>query len=83
MLKPMYSIRDVKAETWALPFSSINNATAIRDFQTLVSDGRTLVGQHPEDFDLFFVGSWDEAAGAAVEPARVKLANGLDFKKED
>ena len=58
MTKMMFSVRDSKAETWSFPFQSDNNATAIRDFSTLVNDGRTMVGQHPEDFDLYYLGTF-------------------------
>lgn len=81
MIKRMYAVRDSKAESWSFPFQSDNNATAIRDFSTLVKDGRTLVGQHPEDFDLFFVGSFGLSDGCVKAETPQHLANGADFVK--
>lgn len=82
MKKPVYSVRDSKAETWTFPFQSENNATAIRDFQTLVKDGRTLVGQHPEDFSLFLIGEYDFTTGIFINGVQqVHLACGSDFVK--
>ena len=79
----MYSVYDRKAESWSFPFKSDNNATAIRDFSSLVLDGRTLVGQHPEDFDLFFVGTFGLSDGCIKSDPPQHIANGKDFKKED
>lgn len=81
MRKNMYSVRDSKAESWSFPFQSDNNATALRDFQSLVQDGRTLVGQHPADFDLFFVGTFGLSNGSVKANPPQHLANGADFVK--
>ena len=63
MKKLLISVKDSKAESWSVPASADTKAAAIRDFGSLVSDGRTIIGQHPEDFDLYVVGSFDLLAG--------------------
>lgn len=83
MNKSIFSIRDCKAETWAFPFQSDNNATAIRDFTTLVNDPRTLVGQHPEDFDLFLLGTFSPSDGVIRTEVPVHLANGKDVHRSE
>lgn len=83
MNKFMFSIRDCKAETWSFPFQSDNNATAIRDFTTLVNDPRTLVGQHPEDFDLFSLGTFSLSEGVIRTEVPVHLANGNDVHRSE
>lgn len=81
MNKFLYTMCDSKANTWTVPFASDNNATAIREFSSIVKDGRTIVGQHPEDFDLWLIGVFDCAIGALQLKERVHLANGADFVK--
>lgn len=83
MKKLLISVRDSKAESWSVPFAADNKATALREFSTLCQDGRTLVGQHPGDFDLFVVGSFHTANGVVLPITPEHLANGLDFIKKE
>lgn len=79
MKKLMISVFDKKAESWSFPVQADNKLTAIRMFADLVSDNRTLVGQHPEDFDLYELGEFDVTSGGFVVNCH-RIANGLDFK---
>ncbi len=83
MKKLLISVKDSKAESWSAPFVADNKAVALREFGTLVQDGRTLVGQHPADFDMFVVGVFDTALGQVQSLVPDHLANGLDFVKKD
>lgn len=83
MSKLLISVRDSKAETYTPPFAADNKATALREFATIVGDGRTLIGQHPEDFDIFVIGVFDTLSGKVEPRVPEHLANGLDFVKKD
>lgn len=82
MQKLMVSVFDVKAVSWSFPAQADNNASALRMFGDLVQDGRTLVGQHPEDFSLWIVGSFDVSTGEVKSTEKMSLANGIDFVKK-
>ena len=79
MIKQLFSVWDSKAETWSVPFASDNKATALREFATLVQDGRTLIGMHPADFDLYKVGVFDVESGIVKSLSLDHLANGADL----
>lgn len=83
----LVSLRDLKALTWTQPHAVNNKAAAIREFEQLVNDSQpTLVSQHPSDFDLFEIGSWDADTGSIVgftSSDFVKLANGNEVKREN
>lgn len=83
MCKLLISVKDSKAESWSVPAASDNKATALRDFGSLVADGRTLVGQHPSDFDLYVVGTFDLITGLVESRIPEHLANGSDFVKKE
>lgn len=83
MQKLLISVRDSKAESWSAPFVADNKAVALREFGTLVQDGRTIVGQHPADFDIFVVGIFDSTDGEVESLDPEHLANGLDFTKKE
>lgn len=58
-----YSIYDKKALSFATPFFAVNDDVAMRSFEDLVRDRRSLVAQHPEDFALHFVGRFETETG--------------------
>ena len=80
MKKLLISVYDTKAESWSIPVATDNKASAMRMFADLVSDSRTLVGSHPEDFQLWQVGFFDVSTGLLEQDVQ-HLANGVDFKK--
>lgn len=57
-----YCIYDKVAGLYALPFANVNEACAIRQFKSILSQGE----YEPTDFDLFFVGSFDSNTGKFV-----------------
>lgn len=59
----IYAIRDQKAETFDTPFPAVKNTVAIRMFADLVNRQDNLVGQHPEDFDLYQLAFFDPETG--------------------
>lgn len=58
-----YAIYDKKALSFATPFFAVNDDVAMRSFEDLVRDRRSIVSQHPEDFALHLVGSFELESG--------------------
>jgi len=54
-----FSMRDVKAETYAAPFFVPNESIAIRLLSELVLDKRSTLGKYPQDFSLYRIGEYD------------------------
>lgn len=63
MKQKAYSIRDQKSEIFNLPFFAKTHGEAERNFGAVVNDEKTVVGQHPEDFDLYHIGEYDDNLG--------------------
>jgi len=63
MQHKIYSVRDSKAEVYLQPFLQKTHGEAERSFLRLAKDDKTNVGQFPEDFDLYHVGSFDDQTG--------------------
>ncbi|AXH78030.1 MAG: nonstructural protein [Microviridae sp.] len=59
----MFSIRDSKGEVFNPPFYKKTHGEAERDFQTLCKDEKSTVNQYPEDFDLYYIGTYDDNSG--------------------
>lgn len=59
----MFSIRDSKGEVFNQPFFQKTHGEAERNFSQLVNDSKSTVSQFPEDFDLYFIGTYDDQIG--------------------
>lgn len=67
MILKVFAVFDSKAATFGNPFPDQREASAIRNFSDAVNDGsnpNNLWHKHPEDFSLFYVGSFDTDTGA-------------------
>lgn len=63
MTLKIFSIRDQKSDVFNTPFFKKTVGEAERDFRTLVNDGKSMVNQYPDDFDLYWVGEYDDSTG--------------------
>lgn len=63
MIYSIYSIRDLKTG-FLQPTLDINDASAIRNFEHAVLQNEdSLFFSHPEDYSLFYLGSFDSETG--------------------
>lgn len=81
MLK-MFSVYDVKSESFSKPFYALTKGEAIRIFTEAANDTSSNIGKYPEDFSLFDLGSFDESnASIAPNLAPVSIGTALEFVK--
>lgn len=59
MISNAYSIFDIKARTWSVPFYQPTDSAAQRVMQEVVDDRNTSISRHPADFRLYRVGTFD------------------------
>lgn len=60
----MYSIRDGQTEMFNKPWYAVTDGDAHRQFASLVNDPKAeAIYEHPQDFDLYFVGTYDDNTG--------------------
>lgn len=83
MIKKVYSIFDKKVGCYAPPFSVSHEAQAVRDLQTAVRSGGSQLSEYPEDFDLYYVGDFDDCQGrfTSENPVFVTNASALQVKE--
>lgn len=67
----LFSIFDKKAQIYGPIFAAENGGVAFRMTQ-LMQSRETLLAQHPADFALYSLGSWDPDAGK-IEPNTAPL----------
>lgn len=64
MEKFLYSVFDVKAKCFSNPFTSVNNATALREFERACNDRNSDLFNHSEDYSLYQLASFDDCLGS-------------------
>lgn len=64
MIQQAFSIFDTASGIYSPPFFQITKGLAIRIFSDTAKDKNTSIGQHPNDFTLFYLGEFDDNTGA-------------------
>lgn len=59
----IFSIRDTKTEIYNRPFYCLTNGEAERNFRDIANDDKSKISQHPEDYDLYYLGEFDDNSG--------------------
>lgn len=59
----VFSIRDTKAEVFNPPFFKSTHGEAERDFRSLCNDPKSMPNKYPDDFELYYVGDFDDQTG--------------------
>lgn len=72
------TIRDSVANTYGRPFFTATRGTALRSFIDMCNDTPSPdnpIAQHPEDYELFELGTFDDQTGRfdLVEPVSLAL----------
>lgn len=63
MILKAFTIRDSKGEVFNTPFFQKTHGEAERSFKQLINDGQSMPNKYPEDFDLYYVGEYDDSEG--------------------
>jgi hypothetical protein len=78
------AIRDIKADLWFNPSFGPSTGQFIRSFGDECTNTRegNVLAQHPEDFELYEIGEWDETTGQfkLLEKPR-QIALGSNYRK--
>lgn len=62
----MYAIRDQKLEAFMTPMFFRSNGEAMRAFMDEVARPDSNLNRHPEDYVLYFVGTWADDTGMVL-----------------
>ncbi|AXH77914.1 MAG: nonstructural protein [Microviridae sp.] len=82
MIYRVVSIRDRVADVFAQPAFVVSAGAAVRSFGDALGKDEQL-GAHPEDYDLWEIGAYDDSTAELVNLPNRQLALGKDFKKGD
>lgn len=77
----IYTVRDRAADVYGTPFFMPSHGQAIRSFADEINnprDGNTL-NRHPQDFDLYALGEYDDQTGTFTTNTPKQIAIGADL----
>lgn len=57
----IFSVYDHKSQAYGTPFFKLTVQAAIRDFGDASQDTTTSINRHPEDYQLFHIGEYDDS----------------------
>lgn len=83
MIQQILAIRDQAVDAFGRPMFVPAIGAGIRAFSDAVNDGKSEYAQHPEDYELFHLGSYDDATGKFVQldqPKSIALGRNLVTK---
>lgn len=74
----VFTVFDNQAEAFLLPFFAQNRAVGIRMFTDAVNNPESNFNRHPDHYQLFEIGEWDEKAATwepyeALEPGPLAM----------
>ena len=81
MLQYIVSVKDRAAEIFNRPFFVPHRSVAVRDFTDEINrvSGDNPLNKHPDDFDLYLLGQFDDSNGAFIrEGSPTVLVRGKD-----
>lgn len=82
MIMYVIAIRDRAADVYGQPIFVANLGGAIRSFGDEVNNPESNIAKHPEDFDLFEIGSYDDSTAQLVSILPRQLAVGKDLVRK-
>lgn len=83
MESKLYTIYDQKAEIYLPPFCFPTHGAAVRAFTETVNDPQSNIAKHPEDYNLFYIGTWDDNSALFEAASPANLGGGLEFKNNE
>lgn len=59
----VYCVRDIAVNAYDRPFCVTHEGQALRGFRDAINDPKSNLGVHPEDYELYQLGTFDDGAG--------------------
>lgn len=74
----IFSVKDSAVGAFMQPFTSQSRGAAIRAFADAVNDSSTPMNKHPDDYELYEIGTFEEETGVVQGKLPECVARGKD-----
>lgn len=82
MKQKAFCVMDSKTGQFGLPFFSPTMESGKRLFGDLCSDGQSLPSRYPEDFNLYYLGEFEDDTGNLLSVVPQNLGVGTQFVRK-
>lgn len=79
----IYTLRDIRTEAFHRPFFLQNRAVLERSIHDALSDENNMICLHPEDYQIYSLGTYDEQTGEIKATPATHLFNAIDLKGDN
>lgn len=79
----IYTLRDTRTEAFHRPFFLQNRAVLERAIHDALSDENNMICLHPEDYQIYSLGTYDERTGEITPTPATHLFNAIDVKGDN
>lgn len=80
-MKPIYAVKDLAVQAYGTPFFVRAKGEALRSFQDEANkkDGQSAIAAHPEDYELYYIGEYNDESGtiSPIVPELIARAKDL------
>lgn len=76
----LYTVLDKQSKTTNQPFPMQTNRDAIEGLRQVVQDENTTISKHPDDFDLYYLGEYDEREMQFIISSPEKVISASELK---
>jgi len=77
----LFAIRDNKVGTYNNPFCASHLAQVTRDLTEVANDPKSMLCKHPQDFELYELGTFDSNTGAIDTEIKPRFLHNIsEFK---
>ncbi len=78
MLLNLYCVFDVKSGVYDRPFCAVADGAAVRSFSDICVNAEHPIGQHPEDYSLYWLGAFNDNDASLSISDKKCLITGLE-----
>lgn len=79
----VFAVKDRALEAHMTPWFAQTTGQAIRMFSDEINNPQSPMNKHPDDYDLWHLGSWDDKTGNFTQIENAQLAMGKQVKTND
>lgn len=81
-MKKIFVIKDEKSGAHYDPFTMSNTIDAQRAFMQGMKSEKSIISQYPEDFNLYYIGDFDEMDGSINPQKPILMLTGKEAKEK-
>lgn len=83
MIVNIYSVKDNQVDSYAAPFTSPTNGSALRAFADHVNDPGSMANKHPQDFALYHLGTFNDQEGTIIANMPQRIGTAAEYLKKE